>query len=177
MLVLGFLHFQNISHPLYGITASRSECELIKSGKKPVGELGRVSGGPTTDSWMARFLPFIASAEAAPALPASSLPYALLPPDSEPVGPFGETDDSDWETCESDEASPMMATPDRVTKLHGERLTATRVHEQRWQRVTRHYRLGEFVCSLVMLGFALVFAIISVHERTFTSCTWGETSR
>lgn len=132
---------------------------------------------------MESFLPFIDSAEGAAGSTDDPPNYSRLSSDAgspllEDGGPRAEldgegdtraTDDgSDWDTCDTtDEFSPIMsATMPAPTKLRGERVTASRIHEPHWRRLTRRYRLAEFACSIVMMGAALVFALIGVHERT-----------
>lgn len=125
---------------------------------------------------MERLLPFIASAQGAAAAPE----YSRLGPDAdapllEDGGPR-DAGDGDWDasdTADSDEASPIMSsTAPASAKRHSEHVSASRVHEPHWRRLTRRYRLAEFAISLVMMGGALVFALIDVHERTSEALAW-----
>jgi hypothetical protein len=122
---------------------------------------------------MERLLPFIASAPGA----TSATEYTRLGPDAdapllEDGGPrdAGDDDSSGWDTSDTaatDEVSPIMSsTAPAPAKRHSEHVSASRLHEPHWRRLTRRYRLAEFAISLVMMGGALVFALIDVHERT-----------
>lgn len=108
---------------------------------------------------MARFRPFI---DRSPADRTAAASAPLLVDASPSL--------SDAETLDADELSPTMS--DHPPKMV-ERPTTARVHDRRWLRVVQQLRLAEFALSAAMMGGALVFAIIDVHESELLFCCWG----